>query len=158
VEFAQLKAAILKLLREDEEFRYAVGGLIGLEEILRRLDRHGEELVKIWEELARLREDMNKGFAQHEEELAKLRAETERVFRRLDALGARWGVMSEAAFREGLRGVDERESSVSEWSVGRRTTGRGGCSASPARWRWISPLKMAKLFLSRLRPTPGRPT
>jgi len=205
VELAQLKAAILRLLKEDEEFRYAVAGLIGMEEILRRLDRHEEELVKIWEELARLREDMNKGFqrndqlfaevfkrfehydqlfaevfkrfekhdqlfaevfkrldrheeelvrlredmnkrfehydqlfaevfkrldrheeelvrlredmnkrfAQHEEELARLRADMNRGFdrlqRRLDALGARWGVMSEAAFREGLRGVVEEE-------------------------------------------------
>jgi len=158
VELAQLKAAVLKLLREDEEFRYAVAGLIGMEEILKRLDRHEEELVKIWEELARLREDMNKGFQRHdqlfaevfkrfekydqlfaeilkkleqhdqlfaeifkrldrheerigrvEEELARLRAEVERGFRRLDALGARWGVMTEKAFRNGLRGVVERE-------------------------------------------------
>jgi len=186
VDLAQLKAAFLKLLKEDVEFRYAVAGLIGMEEILKRLDRHEEllvelfrklekheeELVKIWEELARLREDMNKGFQRHdqlfaevfkrfehydqlfaeilkkleqhdqlfaeilkrleqhdqlfaevfkrldrheerigrvEEELARLRAEVERGVRRLDALGARWGVMSEAAFREGLRGVVERE-------------------------------------------------
>jgi len=204
VDLAQLKAAFLKLLREDEEFRYAVAGLIGMEEILRRLDKHEEELVKIWEELARLREDMNKGFQRHdqlfaevfkkfehydqlfaevfkrfekydqlfaeilkkleqhdqlfaeilkrldrheelfaeifkrfehydqlfaevfkrldrheerigrvEEELAKLRADMnmgfDRLQRRLDALGARWGVMSEKAFREGLRGVVEEE-------------------------------------------------
>jgi len=186
VDISQLKAALLKLLKEDEEFRYAVAGLIGLEEILRRLDRHEEELVKIWEELARLREDMNKGFQRHdqlfaevfkkfehydqlfaevfkrfekydqlfaeilkkleqhdqlfaeilkrleqhdqlfaeifkrldrheerigrvEEELARLRAEVERGFRRLDALGARWGVMTEKAFRDGLRGVVEEE-------------------------------------------------
>ena len=50
-----LKARILKLLREDEEFRYAVAGLIGLEEILKRLSRHESELIK-------LREDMNRGF------------------------------------------------------------------------------------------------
>jgi predicted nuclease with TOPRIM domain len=63
----ELKSRILKLLREDEEFRYAVAGLIGLEEILRRLDRHEAELVKLREdmvrheaELVRLREDMNK--------------------------------------------------------------------------------------------------
>jgi len=236
VEFAQLKAAILKLLREDEEFRYAVAGLIGMEEVLRRLDRHEEELVKIWGELARLREDMNRGFQRHdqlfaevfkrfehydqlfaevfkrfekydqlfaeilkkleqhnqlfaeilkrleqhdqlfaeifkrfehydqlfaevfkrldrheerigrveeelvklredmnkgfqrydqlfaevfkrldrhEEELVKLRADMnmgfDRLQRRLDALGARWGIMSEKAFRDGLRGVVEKE-------------------------------------------------
>jgi hypothetical protein len=51
----ELKSRILKLLKEDEEFRYAVAGLLGLEEILKRLDRHEAELV-------RLREDMNRGF------------------------------------------------------------------------------------------------
>jgi len=33
----------------------------------------------------------------------------DRLQRRLDALGARWGIMSEKAFREGLRGVVEKE-------------------------------------------------
>jgi hypothetical protein len=53
---------MLKLLREDEEFRYAVAGLIGLEEILKRLDRNESELVKLREDMNRLREDMNRGF------------------------------------------------------------------------------------------------
>ena len=57
-----LRARVLKLLREDEEFRYAVAGLIGLEEILRRLDRHESELVKLREDMNKLREDMNRGF------------------------------------------------------------------------------------------------
>ena len=48
----ELKSRMLKLLREDEEFRYAVAGLLGMEEILKRIDRHEAELV-------RLREDMN---------------------------------------------------------------------------------------------------
>ena len=39
----RLKSEILRLLRDDDEFRYAVAGLIGLEEILKRLDRHEEE-------------------------------------------------------------------------------------------------------------------
>lgn len=37
---AELKERVLKLLREDLEFRYAVAGLIGLEEVLRRLDEN----------------------------------------------------------------------------------------------------------------------
>ncbi|MGY0288408.1 MAG: hypothetical protein ACUX7D_06600 [Candidatus Methanodesulfokora washburnensis] len=65
---SQLKRRFLKLLKEDEEFRYAVAGLLGLEEILKRLDRHEEQLVK-------LREDMNRGF--------------ELIERRISALGAR---------------------------------------------------------------------
>jgi len=84
MEFEELKSRILKLLREDEEFRYAVAGLIGLDEILKRLDRHEAELVKLRQdvvelrrEMVELREDMVKGF--------------ELVNRHISALGARWG-------------------------------------------------------------------
>jgi hypothetical protein len=90
-----LKSRMLRLLREDEEFRYAVAGLLGLEEILRRLDRHESELVKLREDMNKLREDMIRGF--------------ELVERHIAALGARWGLMAESAFREGLRGLLEKE-------------------------------------------------
>ena len=59
---------MLKLLKEDEEFRLAVAGLMGLEEALRAI----RELREV---MARLREDMNKGF--------------ELIRRHIDALGAR---------------------------------------------------------------------
>jgi len=91
----ELKSRILKLLREDEEFRYAVAGLLGLEEILKRLDRHEAELVRLREDMNRLREDMIRGF--------------ELVERHISALGARWGLMAEDAFREGLRGLLDKE-------------------------------------------------
>ena len=137
----ELKSRVLRLLREDEEFRYAVAGLIGLEEILRRLDRHEAEIAKHWEEIRRLREDMNRGFKRHDEEIAKLRKDMVEGFRRHDeeirklredmnrgfmlverhisALGARWGLMAEEAFREGLRGILERELGlkVERWSA-----------------------------------------
>jgi hypothetical protein len=208
---------MLRLLKEDEEFRYAVAGLIGLEEILKRLDRNEQELVRlredmakmfekheerfarieeeigrIWQEIERLREDMIKGFERHDLELARLREDMVRGFerhdaefarlredmtkgferhdreiqrlteemnklredmimgferhdrelerlredmikgferhdmeiarlredmmrgfdamnRRISALGARWGLESEEAFREGLRGILEKE-------------------------------------------------
>ena len=100
-------------MREDEEFRYAVAGLIGLEEILRRLDRHESELVK-------LREDMVEGFKRHDAEIIKLREDMnklredinrgfELVERHISALGARWGLMAEDAFRESLRGLLAKE-------------------------------------------------
>ena len=98
----ELKSRMLKLLREDEEFRYAVAGLLGLEEILRRLDRHEAELVRLREDMNRLREDMIRGF-----ELVERRIEL--VERHVSALGARWGFMAESAFRESLRGLLERE-------------------------------------------------
>jgi hypothetical protein len=97
-----LKSRILKLLREDEEFRYAVAGLIGLEEVLKRLDRHEAELIKLREDMNRLIEDMN-----------RLREDMNRGFelmeRRISALGARWGIMAESAFRESLRGLLAKE-------------------------------------------------
>ncbi|MDJ0274656.1 MAG: DUF3782 domain-containing protein [Aigarchaeota archaeon] len=130
----RLKSRILKLLREDEEFRYAVAGLIGLDEILKRLDRHESHIIEILkrldrheQEIARLREDMNRlredmirGFERHDKEIAKLREDMNRlredmnkgfeaVNRQISALGARWGLMSEEAFREGLKGILEKE-------------------------------------------------
>jgi hypothetical protein len=150
------------MLKEDEEFRYAVAGLIGLEEILKRLDRNEQELVRlredmakmfekheerfariedeigrIWQEIEKLREDMNKlredmmkmfekheeRFARIEQELVRLREDMMRGFELVDkritrlenlisALGARWGIMAEDAFREGLRGILEKEFGV----------------------------------------------
>jgi hypothetical protein len=145
----RLKSRMLRLLKEDEEFRYAVAGLLGLEEILKRLDRNEQELVRLREdmvkgferhdreiqrlteemnklredmtkgferhdrELERLREDMIKGFERHDMEIARLREDMMKGFdamnRRISALGARWGLESEEAFREGLRGILEKE-------------------------------------------------
>ena len=78
MELADLKAKVLELLREDVEFRYAVAGMLGLDEILRRLEKHDEkfeELLKRLDrheaELVRLREDMVAGFKRHDEELER---------------------------------------------------------------------------------------
>ena len=174
MELRDLKSKIFTLLKEDEEFRYAVAGMLGLEEILKRLDRHEAELVRLREdmnagfkrhdeEITRLREDMINGFRRHEEEIAKLREDMNAGFKRhdeilmrheaelvrlredmnagfrrhdeilmrheaelvklredmnrgfellrrhIDALGARWGMLSEQAFREGLKGLIEKE-------------------------------------------------
>ncbi|MCD6465757.1 DUF3782 domain-containing protein [Candidatus Bathyarchaeota archaeon] len=188
MELKDLKSKIFTLLKEDEEFRYAVAGMLGLEEILKRLDRHEAELVRLREdmnklredmnklredmivgfrrhdeilekhakEIAKLREDMNTGFKRHDEEIAKLREDMVAGFKRhdeeitrlredmksgferhdkilmrheaeliklredmnrgfellrrhIDALGARWGMLSEQAFREGLKGLIEKE-------------------------------------------------
>jgi hypothetical protein len=100
---------MLRLLKEDEEFRYTVAGLLGLEEILKRLDRNEQELVRlredmakmfekheerfarieeeigrIWQEIERLREDMIKGFERHDLELARLREDMVKGFERHD--------------------------------------------------------------------------
>jgi hypothetical protein len=111
-----IKEEFLSLLERDREFRYAVAGLIGLGEVLRRLDEHGERMVKIEEELAKLREDMNKlreDMNKLREDMNKLREDMNRSFmlveRHISALDTRWGLMSEEAFREGIKGLVERE-------------------------------------------------
>ena len=105
----ELKSRMLKLLKEDEEFRYAVAGLIGLDEILKRLDRHEAELVKLRQDMVELRGEM----VELRRDMVELREDMvkgfELVNRHISALGARWGLMAEEAFREGLRGVLEKE-------------------------------------------------
>ncbi|RLG49300.1 MAG: hypothetical protein DRO00_10165 [Thermoproteota archaeon] len=59
-----------------------------MEEILKRLDRHDDKLAK-------LRENMNRGFALME--------------RHISALGTRWGLITEEAFKEGLKGLLEKK-------------------------------------------------
>ena len=193
---AELKAKLLELLRTDEEFRLAVAGLIGLDEVLKAIRslqeqvaentgaiRSLQEQVRSLQEQVRslqeqvaensrairslqeqvrslqeqvventkaireLREDMNRGFKRYDEELARLRADMHEGFKRhdeelarlredlnklradmlegfkllrrhIDALGARWGLMAEEAFREGVKGVVERYfgGKVERWS------------------------------------------
>ncbi|MBS7656043.1 hypothetical protein KEJ50_06060 [Candidatus Bathyarchaeota archaeon] len=57
---SELKKTFLKLLEEDLEFRYAIAGLIGLREVLNRLDKVEEEIKKLWEEVKELRIGQNK--------------------------------------------------------------------------------------------------
>jgi len=101
----RLKSRILRMLKEDEEFRYAVAGLIGLEEILKKLDRHEDEVRRIWQEIEKLREDMMKGFELMDRRITRLE-------NLISAIGARWGIMAEDAFRGGLRGILEKEFGV----------------------------------------------
>jgi DNA repair exonuclease SbcCD ATPase subunit len=98
MEFSELKARIFTLLREDKEFRYAVAGMLGLEEILSRLEKHDERFEEILQrldrheaELVKLREDMVEGFRRYDEilmmhtqELVKLREDMVEGFRRHD--------------------------------------------------------------------------
>ncbi|MEM2176169.1 MAG: DUF3782 domain-containing protein [Archaeoglobaceae archaeon] len=184
-----VKETIIEMIEKDKEFRYAIAGAIGFQEILKRFDkheeillrheeelkklredmsegfrrheeillRHEEELKKLREdlvagfkrhdeillrheeELKKLREDMKEGFKRHDEEMAKLREDMYAGFKRHDeeiaklredmsegfkllrnqisALGARWGIMSEKAFRNGVEGIVEKEfgAKVERW-------------------------------------------
>ncbi|MEM2617768.1 MAG: DUF3782 domain-containing protein, partial [Thermofilaceae archaeon] len=141
-ELAKLREDMLEgFRRHDEELAKL------RQDMLEGFKRHDEEFAKVWTELAKLREDMLEGFRRHDEELAKLRQDMLEGFkrhdeelaklwsevsklredfnrgfaalnRRLDALGARWGVMAESAFREGLRALlEDLGIRVEKWSA-----------------------------------------
>ena len=122
----KLKQEFIDLLERDKEFRYTVLGLLGIREIMERLEKHdrilvelSQRLLRVEEELVRLRQEMAR-FEQElvhlKQELVRLREDMQRGFdlmeRRLSALGARWGLMAESAFREGLKAFLEKELGV----------------------------------------------
>ncbi|MEM1779527.1 MAG: hypothetical protein QXU96_09240 [Ignisphaera sp.] len=56
----RLKKEFLKLLEEDEEFRYAVVGYLGISDLLKNLEKLSENQNRLWEEVKALREDVVK--------------------------------------------------------------------------------------------------
>jgi hypothetical protein len=130
----EFKERLLRLLKEDIEFRHAVTGLIGLEEIMRRLDKHGEILVKLREEiiknfenndnnLKQLREEISKSLKRYDIEFERIRKDTintiksfekydkefESFRRNLSILNMYWDLISEKALKEKLREILDKE-------------------------------------------------
>jgi len=48
-----LRKELLRLLKEDEEFRLAVTGLLGIDEILKAIKSLQEQMVKLQEQVAK---------------------------------------------------------------------------------------------------------
>jgi len=71
-----IKEEFLRLLKEDEEFRLAMAGLLGYSEIVSRLNEHEKTMQTILNEIKLLREDFNKLF----EEQKKLREDFNKLF------------------------------------------------------------------------------
>ncbi len=167
METLEFKKKIINLLKEDEEFRLAIAGLLGLDTTLNEIrklrenfnkfikletkrwkenskrweennkrweennkkweennkrweenNKRWEENNKRWEENDKKWEEAYKRFEAIETELKKLREDFNKsytsIMRRMDsferkliALGARWGIESEEAFREAMKGVIE---------------------------------------------------
>lgn len=87
-----LKHRVLRLLKEDEEFRYAVAGLIGLEEVLKRFSEHDRKFNEVMLELRDLKKD-----------LVELRQDLVALRRGLGGLSATVGALSEGDARRALR-------------------------------------------------------
>jgi len=110
----EFKEKIPRLLERNREFRYGVAGLIGLDEILNRLDKHDEKFNAIpsrlekhdrkFNEVLKRLDGHEEVLERHGEELARLRRDMNEGFsllrRHIDALGARWGFMAEEVFKK----------------------------------------------------------
>ena len=75
MELSELKTKILALLKTDEEFRYAVAGMIGYDEILKRLQKHDEKFEEIVSILNRHEEIL----ARHEEKFQEILAQIKEI-------------------------------------------------------------------------------
>ncbi len=109
---AEEKKKFLKALEEDEEFKFAVAGLLGYREILERiveLEKGQKELKSGQEELKASVEELKSG----QEEL---KADFKRLERVVNAIAHRFGVLSEESFREGMRYILEEEFGVAKVS------------------------------------------
>ena len=81
-----LKERILDLLERDREFRYAVAGLIGLDEILKRLDRHDRkfnEILAILKEHTAILKEHTARLGEHDRKFNEVIAEIRDIRREL---------------------------------------------------------------------------
>jgi hypothetical protein len=97
-------------LKKDEEFRYAVAGILGYSEILERITSIEERIVNLEERFARLEERfarLEERFLELEERVARLEEEMISFRRLIVVIAHRFGVISEESFREGMKYVVE---------------------------------------------------
>ena len=105
MEIGKLREEQVRFREEQTKIWMEIGKLREEQtKIWKEIEKFREEQTKIWREIERLRRDMVEGFSL--------------VNRHISALGARWGLMSEEAFREGLKGILEKEFGVrvERWS------------------------------------------
>ena len=115
-----LKEALLDLIEEDREFRYAVMGLLGFRELLERFSRLEERQQKLEERQLRLEEEFRKleerfsRIEERQQELEKHFAKLEERFTRLEEryqeLEERFAKLEERVTRleEGVTGLERR--------------------------------------------------
>lgn len=123
LDVVELKKRVIELLREDEEFRLAVAGLLNLNTILLELkklredfnrlveleEKRWEENNKRWEENNKRWEEARKRFEAIEVELARLSKAVAEVEVVLGSIGRRWGRDLERAVLEIYRhALEER--------------------------------------------------
>ncbi|GAB6943701.1 PD-(D/E)XK nuclease family protein [Vulcanisaeta sp. JCM 14467] len=129
-----LKRELLRLLREDEEFRYAVMGLLGMVDLKSSVDnlvkaisdmkdivaKHGEEIIALkgsvdelrktvetlsnsFGELKKVIETLSDDVKRHGEVILIMQSTLEKLTSSVTALGYRYGLFTEEAFREAIK-------------------------------------------------------
>lgn len=138
----ELKQEILRLLKEDEEFRYAIVGLIGLNTIISELKglkeailnnsraikelqetvvEHGKAIKSLQEtiiEHSRAIKELQKAVLEHSRAIKELQGEMVRLRASIYAVGNRYGVVTEEAFRSAISYLVEdllKEYKVERW-------------------------------------------
>jgi len=96
---AELKRRILRLLREDEEFRYAVLGMVGYGELLKRAEEHDRKFNEIiarleehdrkFAEIIAKLEEHSKRFEEHDRKFNEILARLEEHDRKFEEIVAR---------------------------------------------------------------------
>ncbi len=109
----------LRALEEDAEFRYAVAGKLGLLEILKRLDRIGEELRKLWvkslehdkrfEEINKRFEVIEKKLLEHDERFNQIQRDTSMLRAQVRGFTSRAGIGIERLILEIYRDLLKRK-------------------------------------------------
>ncbi len=87
-----LRKELLRLLKEDEEFRLAVTGLLGIDEILKAIKSLQEQMVKLQEQVAK-----------QGEAILALQRSHEKLAASITALGYRYDIYTEDVFRDAIK-------------------------------------------------------
>lgn len=76
-----------------------------MEEFAKRQEEHSQRMDEFSRRMDEMREDFNRGFAQHSREIRD-------VDLHVQAMGARWGILAEDAFRAGIAGILTEETGL----------------------------------------------
>lgn len=110
-----LKEEFLSLLEKDKEFRYAVAGFLGLEEILKRLDKHEEIIEKLREDFKSLRRDfieLREDFKSLRKDFISISEEQIKISRELTSLREEQTKLREEQIKIGKELLNLREEQI----------------------------------------------
>lgn len=136
MDLVELKSKIIELLKRDEDFRYMVAGLIGLDKILEELKRLHENFNKLYEkslehdkrfeEINRRFEAIDKRFEEIEKRFEEINKRFLEIEKRFEAIERRFEVIEkkllehDKKFEELVKRIDRVEKRVShiEYELG----------------------------------------